>query len=61
LEQAALNTKTTIFGAAARKSACAHDGHAQAWRTHAMNIYAHTKGPGFVGIGYVDVDATGNL
>jgi len=31
----------------------------QAWRTHARNIYAQTKG--FVDIGFVDVDATGNL
>jgi len=43
---------------AGRCRACAHDGHAQAWRTHAMNIYAHTKG--LVDIGFVDVDATGN-
>ena len=27
---------------AGRCSACASDRHAQAWRTHAMNIYGHT-------------------
>jgi len=35
--------------------ACAHDGHAWACRTHAMNMY------GFVDVDFVDVDAAGNL
>ena len=38
---------------AGRCRARAHDGHAQAWRTHVRNIYAHTKG--FVDVGFVDV------
>ena len=29
---------------AGRCRACTHNGHARAWRTHAMNIYAHAKG-----------------
>jgi len=44
---------------AGRCRARAHDGHAQAWRTHVRNIYAHTKG--FVDVGFVDVHAIGNL
>jgi len=44
---------------AGRCRACPHDGHARAWRTHAMNMYAHAKG--FVDIDCVDVNAAGNL
>jgi len=39
--------------------ACAHDGHAQAWRTHALNIDANTKD--FVDVDFVDINGTGNL
>ena len=42
-----------------RCRACEHNGHAQAWCTHAMNNYAHPKGS--VDIGFVDVNATGHL
>jgi len=44
---------------ARRCRACAHDGHARAWRTHAMSLYAHAKG--FVDVDCVDVHAAGNL
>jgi len=44
---------------AGRCRACTHDGHARAWRTHAMNMYAHAKG--FVDVDCVDVNAAGNL
>jgi len=44
---------------AGRCRACAHDGYARAWRTHAMDMYAHAKG--FVDVDFVDVDAAGNL
>jgi len=39
---------------AGRCFACAHEGHAQVWRAHARNRYAHTKG--VVGVGVADVD-----
>jgi len=42
---------------AGRCRACAHDGHAQALRLYAWNIYAQRQG--FVH--FVNVDATGNL
>jgi len=43
------------MASAGRCRACAHDGHARAWRTHEMDMYAHAKG-------FVDVDkAAGNL
>mmetsp|Transcript_45810 Transcript_45810/g.67165 ORF Transcript_45810/g.67165 Transcript_45810/m.67165 type:complete len:101 (-) Transcript_45810:481-783(-) len=44
---------------AGRCRAGAHDGQAQAWRTHAMHLYALAKG--FVDVDCVDVDAAGNL
>jgi len=36
-----------------------HDVHAQVWRTHAMNVDAHTKD--LVDVDFVNVNATGNL
>ena len=44
---------------AGRCRACAHYRHARAWRTHAMNMYAHAKG--FFNVNIVDVDAAGNF
>ena len=44
---------------AGRCRACAYYRHARAWRTHAMNMYAHAKG--FVNVNIVDVDAAGNF
>jgi len=44
---------------AGRCRACTHDSHARAWRTHAMNMYAHAKG--FVDVDCVDANAAGNL
>jgi len=44
---------------AGRCRAYAHNGHAQAWRTHAMNLYAPAKG--FVDVDCVNVNAAGNL
>jgi len=49
---------------AGRCMACTHDGYAQAWRTPARKMYAHTKdcvAVDFVDVGFVDIDATGNL
>jgi len=44
-----------------RCRACAHDGHAQAWCTHAMNMYAHAKGFVDVDVDCVNVNTAGNL
>ena len=38
---------------------CAHNEHARAWNTHAMNMYAHAKG--FVDVDFGNVNAAGNL
>jgi len=38
---------------------CAHNEQARAWRTHAMNMYAHAKG--FVDVDFCDVNAACNL
>ena len=44
---------------AGRCRACAHDGHAWAWRMHAMNMYSHAKC--FVDFDFVHFDAAGNF
>jgi len=44
---------------AGRCRACTHDGHARAWRTHAMNMCAHAKC--FVDVDCVDVNSAGKL
>jgi len=49
---------------AGRCMACTHDGYAQAWCTPARKMYAHTKDCvviNFVDVGFVDIDATGNV
>jgi len=52
--------RTGMGRASARRCrTCAHDGHARAWLTHAMNMNAHAMG--FVDVDCVNVNAAGNL
>jgi len=54
------NLRTGMGRASAgRCRACTHNEHAWAWRTHAMNMYAHAMG--FVNVDCVNVNAAGNL